>query len=225
MNHHIDTSKADHDILLLTSVKELKVNSQQKDLEIAQLKEWNTKKDESINMMKQNFEDLKNEVGHVRVKLSTQIENIEEKVKQKDLEIAQLKKWNTKKDESINLMNQNLQSLKSEFDAVRVQFTKQIAIGKFNESQQIKQNKENIENLQKFADTISDLHLTLSNKWIRRNGDHISTLFQSHYDEDRDVEPWNNFVKTVNENEIINCDYLEKLKDSINQYSENYIQP
>ena len=166
MNHHSDTSKADHDILLLTSVKELKKTSQQKDLEIAQLKEWNTKKDESINMMKQNFEDLKNEVGHVRVKLSTQIENIEEKVKQKNLEIAQLKKWNTKKDESINLMKQNLQSLKSEFDAVRVQFTKQIAIGKFNESQQIKQNKEYIENLQKFADTISDLHLTLSNKWI-----------------------------------------------------------
>ena len=77
MNQHIDTSKVKHDILLLTSVKELKANSQQKDLEIEELKKKNNEKDTRYNGLKQDFEDLKNEFNQ----LTTNIENSKKQTK------------------------------------------------------------------------------------------------------------------------------------------------
>lgn len=170
MNQHIDTSRANHDIMLLSTVKILKEKSEQKDLEITELKEWNTKKDKTINVMKQDFQDLKKELDNVRKQLTTQMKN-----------------------------NERLQSEK------------------------LDHNKENIENLQKFAVIISKLHNTLSNKQLKRN-DHVDNiLFQDNYDKDENVKKWNGFVGEVNKYEKIKCDYLEILKDSINQYSENIL--
>ena len=129
MDHHIDTSKANHDIFLLKSVKELKTNSQQKDLEIAQLREWNTKKDETINVMKQDFQDLKNQFKQQNI----QIQRYQEEEKQKFKKIEATQTQQSKRDD---------------------------------------QHKENIANLQKFAETISDLHLTLSQPSLKRNDNH-----------------------------------------------------
>ena len=168
MNHHIDSSKVKHDIMLLSTVKTLKEKSEQKDLEIAQLKEWNTKKDETINAMEQDLGSLKNKLDDVRVQLATQVKNNEEKVVQ---------------------------------------------------------NNENIGNLQKFADTLSKLHYTLSNKWLRMKIDHGNTLLQENYNNDEDVKKWNHLVKELNKVEDNTCEFLETLKDSINQYSETVYSP
>lgn len=93
MNQHIDISKANHDILLLSTVKTLEEKSKQKNLEIAELKECNTTKDETINVMKQDLGSLKEELENVRVQLATQMDNNEEKVKQNEDNIWNLKKF------------------------------------------------------------------------------------------------------------------------------------
>ena len=36
---------------------------------------------------------------------------------------------------------------------------------------------------------------------------------------------WNTIVNEVNRDKIVNCDYLEKLKDSINQYNQTVYSP
>ena len=182
MDHHIDTSKADHDILLLTSVKQLKQNSQQKDLEIAQLREWNTKKDETINVMKQDFQDLKNQFKQQNM----QIQRYQEEEKQKSKKIEAFQTQQSKRDD---------------------------------------QHKENIANLQKFAEIISDLHLTLSQPSLKRNYIHKFTLFKESYEKEGVVMKWNTIVNEVNRDKIVNCDYLEKLKDSINQYNQTVYSP
>ena len=56
---HIDTSKGNHDLMVLSTVKTPKENSQQKDLEITHLKEWHTKKDGTLQDMKQDLESLR----------------------------------------------------------------------------------------------------------------------------------------------------------------------
>ena len=167
MQHHIDSSKVNHDIMLLLTVKTLKEKSEQKDLEIAQLKEWNTKKDETINAMEQDIGSLKKELVDVQVQLATQKENNEIK-----------------------------------------------------QSNEVNENKRNIDNLQKFADTVSKLHLTLSQPLLRKNDHYDIPLFKEIYDGQGFVKEWNKIVDRVNEDGRVNCQYLENLRNSINQYSE-----
>ena len=112
----------------------------------------------------------------------------EEKLKLKDSEIKQLKELNAKKDEKLNEMNKK-----------------------------IEQNGDEINNLKKFAERISKLHLTLSDKYIQAN-DH-RTLFHEDYEEKVEIYDWNKIVGEVNEDENV-CGYLETLKESINQYKK-----
>lgn len=79
MNQHFNTSRANHDIMVLSTVKILKGKSEQNDLEIAQLKEWKMKKDETINVMKQEIESLKKELDNVQTQLTIKMKNNQEK--------------------------------------------------------------------------------------------------------------------------------------------------
>ena len=59
MHKHGEISKLNHDILLLTTIKNLKERSNQKDTEIFLLNETNANKDETLNELKRDFNDLK----------------------------------------------------------------------------------------------------------------------------------------------------------------------
>ena len=144
---------------------------------------------------------------------------MKENSQQKDLEIAQLKEWNIQKDETINVIKQVFEDLKNELDHVREQLSKQIENNEKELSEKSNQNKENIEKLEKFADTISRLHHTLSNPSLRTNQDYHWTLLQENYDQDNDVMEWNHFVEESNAIKDCKCDYMGKLRDSINKYS------
>ena len=144
MDQHIETSKINHELLLLKTVKNLKQKSAQ----------------------------------------------CEKKLKIKDSEIKQLKELNRKKDEKLNEMNKK-----------------------------IEQNEEKIHNLTTFAERISKLHVTLSDKSLTRNEHYRYTLFQEKYETNEEVCDWNKVVEEVNEDEN-ECEYLETLKESINRYKE-----
>ena len=55
MNQHIDTSRVNHEIVILSTVKELKQKGGEKDLEIEELKKKNDEKDTSLNELKRDF--------------------------------------------------------------------------------------------------------------------------------------------------------------------------
>ena len=74
MQQHGKNSKPNHDILLLSTVKNLKEQSNQKDVEIEQLKETNANKDETLNKLKRDFEDLKNQFQQMTKKNETREE-------------------------------------------------------------------------------------------------------------------------------------------------------
>ena len=154
-------------------------------------------------------------VKHDILLLST-VKDLKQKSEEKDLEIEELKKEND--------------GLKKEFENVRQQLEfkmekneKQTKICldemKKNETQQSKK----IDDLETFADRCSKIHFTLSDKHLRRNN-HRLTLFEQKYDRNENVEEWNKIVEEVNEDEN-KCVYLEKLKDSVNQYKETIYSP
>ena len=155
-------------------------------------------------------------VKHDILLLST-VKDLKQKSEEKDLEIEELKKEND--------------GLKKEFENVRQQLEfkmenneKQTKICldemKKNETQQSKK----IDDLETFADRCSKIHFTLSDKHLRRNNHCDYTLFQQNYDINKNVEEWNKIVEEVNEDEN-KCVYLEKLKDSVNQYKETIYSP
>ena len=74
MQQHGKNSKPNHDILLLSTVKNLKEQSNQKDVEIEQLKETNANKDETLDELKRDFEDLKNQFHQMTKKNETKEE-------------------------------------------------------------------------------------------------------------------------------------------------------
>ena len=74
MHQHIEKSKPTHDILLLSTVKNLKEQNNQKDLEIGQLKERNENKDKTLNELKRDFEDLRNLFHQMTKKIGTKEE-------------------------------------------------------------------------------------------------------------------------------------------------------
>ena len=157
----------------------------------------------------------------------------EEKLKEKDLQIEQLKEMNIKKDEILNALRQDFKDLKSQLENVCKQLTSKMEgneeqtnnrLKEINETQQsetvqFSQFKEDIDNLKTFAERTSKLHYTLSEKCSRRNNHYSSTLLQEDYDEDKDVTQWNEMIKEVVEDDN-ECKYLETLKASINQYKE-----
>ena len=78
MHQHGELSRTTHDILLLSTVKNLKEQSNQKDLEIRHLKETNANTNETLNKLKRNFEDLNEKFE----RLKKRVEINEEETKQ-----------------------------------------------------------------------------------------------------------------------------------------------
>ena len=192
MHQHTETYKSNHELLLLTTVKNLKEKSDQgeeklkeKDIEIEQLKELNTKKVETLNTLKRDFEDLKIQFENVREQLTTKNEINEEHTNDRFKE-----------------MNENLTQ----------------------QSKNVAQFKGEIGNLQTFAERISKLHYNLSELYLRKNNHYSLTLLQEKYDENEEVTKWNDMVKEVDEDDN-ECNYLETLKSSINQYKETIYSP
>ena len=181
MHQHSEKFKFHHELQLLTAVKNLKERSdegekklKEKDIEIEQLKELNTEKDETLNSLKNDIEALKSQLEDACKRLT-------------EMEIN--------KKQTNNLSNQTQQSKK--FD----------------------QFDEDIDNLKTFAKRISKLNYILSEKCLRTNYHYSFTLLQEVYDEDKDVIQWNELIKEVDEDDN-KCQYLERFKDSINQYKE-----
>ena len=56
-------------------------NSREKDVEIKKLKEFNAKKDETLDELKRNLDDLRNQLKNVREQLTTEMEKKDEKTK------------------------------------------------------------------------------------------------------------------------------------------------
>ena len=170
--HQHSNSKI-HEILLLSTIKNLKEQSNQKDVEIEQLKETNANKDETLNELKRDFEYLKNQFQQMK------------------------KKNETKEAEKSNLLNEYIE----------------------NQMQKSQELINDVDNLKKFSERTSRLHHTLSDKWLRSNLHYRYTLFNEHYDQDEEVQKWNEMVNEINEDEN-ECNYLKTLKSSINRHKE-----
>ena len=78
MHQHGELSRTTHDILLLSTVKNLKEQSNQKDLEIMKLKETNANTNETLSELKRDFTKLQDKFEE----MTKQIEEKEEKAKQ-----------------------------------------------------------------------------------------------------------------------------------------------
>ena len=188
MNQHIEQSKVNHEILILSTVKEFKQKSEKKDLEIQELKQ---------------------------------------KSKQKDLKIEELKKKSDEKDASMHELEHDLENLRRDFDqlTITVENNEKQTKTCFDEMKVTEtQHSNKIKNLETFAGRCTKIHFTLSEEYLRRNYHHGYTLFQEDYDKDEDVKEWNKIVEEVNEDDN-ECDYLAKLKDSVNQYQETIYSP
>ena len=172
MHQHDENSKPNHEILLLSTVKNLKEQSNQKDVEIEQLKATNANKNETLNKLKRDFEELKNQFQQMT------------------------KKNETKEEQTTHLLNEIVE----------------------NQTQKSQELINDVDNLKKFSEYISRLHHTLSEKWLRGNLDEY-TLLNKNYNQDEDVENWNEMVNEINEDEN-ECNYLKTLKSSINRYKE-----
>ena len=182
---------------------------------------------------KMNQHILQSKINHEILLLSA-VKELKQKSEQKDLEIEELKMKNDEKDTSLQELQQNFNVLQTEFNQLSTKMENNekqtnTSFGEMKEqhSKEVNQIKDNIENLQKFADTISELHLTLSNPKLRRNENLYDTLFQNKYNVNQDAMKWHNFLKQVNakDNENKKCNYLETLKTSINQYSQTVYSP
>ena len=68
MHQHGEQSRTTHDILLLSTVKSLKEQSNQKDLEIMKLKEANANTNKTLSELKRNFENLYKKFEHMTEK-------------------------------------------------------------------------------------------------------------------------------------------------------------
>ena len=171
---------------------------------------------------------------HHEFQLLTTVKNLkeksdqgEEKLKEKDIEIEQLKELNTKKDETLNSLKHDIKDLKSQLENACKRLT-EMEINKnqtndlfilTQQSKKVDKFEEDIDNLKTFAERISKLHYTLSEKWLQRNDHYYSTLLQEDYDENEDVTQWNEMIKEVAEDDN-ECEYLQTLKTSMNRYKE-----
>ena len=97
MHQHGELSRKTHDILMLSTVKSLKEQSDQKDLEIMKLKETNANTNKTLSELKRDFTNLQNKFEHVTKKIETNeeeiIENRTEKSQQLIKDVDDLNKF------------------------------------------------------------------------------------------------------------------------------------
>ena len=187
MYQHSKTMKLNHEFLLLKTLKNLQKKSdegeeklKEKDSEIEQLKESNTKKDVTLNELKHDVNILKNQLENVRQQLTEKIERNEEHT-----------------NKCFEELNEKQTEQSETFDQI----------------------KKNIDNLETFAKRVSKLHSTLSYRDFQSNFHHYSTILQEDYDKKECVILLNETIKEANEDHN-KCKYLKTLKDSLNQYKK-----
>ena len=179
-------------------------------LEIQQLKEMNKQKDEKMNELKKNVDILKNKLENVQEELSTKIDSNEQ------LTDNRL----TKIENNEQLTSNRLTKIESNEQLTSNRLT---VIEDHHQTDQSKTNEQfqgDIQNLETFADRVSKLHATLSERYLRLNHHHCSTLFQDDYNNDKDVISWNNIIDEVNKCDNTSCEYLTMLTKSMNEYKK-----
>ena len=70
-----------------------------------------------------------------------------------------------------------------------------------------------------FADRVSKLHTTLSDRWLQLNRHHFHTLLKEKYDNNNEVTSWNKTIDDANKDDN-KCNYLTTLTKSMNQYKQ-----
>lgn len=75
IQQHLETFRVNHELLLLSTVKNLKEMNTKKDFEIKQLQKLNIEKDESLQELKHDITDLKDQLKNVRTQLKDRMEN------------------------------------------------------------------------------------------------------------------------------------------------------
>ena len=187
MYQHSKTMKLNHEFLLLKTLKNLQKKSdegeeklKEKDSEIEQLRESNTKKDVTLNELKHDVNILKNQLENVRQQLTEKIERNEEHT------------------------NKCLEELNEK---------------QTEQSEKVDHFKKNIDNLETFAERVSKLHSTLSDVNFQLNYHNYFTILQEDYDKNNEVIKWNETIKEANEDDN-KCKYLKTLKGSLNRYKK-----
>ena len=154
------------------------------------------------------------------------VKNLKEQSIKKDVEIEQLKESNANKDETLNELKRDFEDLKNQFQQMtnnietKEKETKHILNEIIeNQKQKSQQSIKDIEDLKIFSERTSKLHYILSEVCLRRNTNYNKILFQAKYDQNEEVQKWNEMVNEINEDEN-ECNYLKTLKSSINRYKK-----
>ena len=154
-----------------------------------------------------------------------EIEQLKELTAKMDIELNGLKKLNAKigaelsevKHDVKDLKTQLENNLKTNAEALTAYFKQ------FNEKQtkpnkKVDQLAKDVDNLHEFAENVGDLHCILGNELEeKRTINNIGALFKDEYDKDIAVKRWNKMITEVNQKKYQNkCQHL--LRDSINKY-------
>ena len=117
MYQHSETMKLNHEFLLLKTLKNLKQKSdegeeklKEKDSEIEQLNESNTKKDVTFNELKHDVNILKNQLENVRQQLKDKIERNEE---QTNKYFEELNEKQTEQSKKVDHFKKNIDNLET----------------------------------------------------------------------------------------------------------------
>ena len=114
MVQHNETFKVKHEFLLLVTVKNIKEKNEQekkeKDSEIEQLKESNTKKDVTLNELKHDVNILKNQLENVRQQLKEKIERNKE---QTNKCFEELNEKQTEQSKKVDHFKKNIDNLET----------------------------------------------------------------------------------------------------------------
>ena len=114
MYQHNETFKVNHEFLLLVTVKNIKEKNEQekkeKEKEIEQLKESNTKKDETLNELKHDVKILKNQLDNVCEQMKDKIERNEE---QTNKYFEEMNEKQTEQSEKFDQIKKNIDNLET----------------------------------------------------------------------------------------------------------------
>ena len=145
--------------------------------------------------------------------LEQKVNQNEEKLKEKDREIQELKDINDTRANIMRKIIDKTNRLTNTVDSLQKQITDLKAV-------QMQQSGR-VDNLEKFAERSSRLHSTLSHVDLQMNDHHHSkSLFQKEYTRNAEVTKWNKLITEANQNghDAATPIYLKKLTESLNNY-------
>ena len=229
INLHNQASSSRHELLLLTAVENsLQRQAQQEKVNqelTQQFKEQQTQCELKFQEQEKCIQKLTEQINKFE-SVGKMKEIFESKIESQDIIIEN---QNKAIDQFEKLLVENEKNTGEKFDAVKSENLKlitninsemKISIKKeFDESidAKTKQLREQIDSLNTFAERISQLHLTLSDAYVRRNWQ-CNTLSKKAYDGNEKVRRWK-----LLERELLNiddqCVYMKNLQHAVNDYS------